>query len=231
VSNVPNATVSSAATGGNGGGCFSQCASGAGGSASAQATSVASGQATVSSFARGGDGGLNSGFVFNGIIARSGGSASLTAFGSSATGATVTVTGTAIGGNGLNAFLNAARSVGYLLERDKAWIGSWEAQRTKAEEALQTLMTDMRDASVHDGRTETTVRSYKVPIIIAPPNPSQVHARRAYVLSLQGSGPWTTSDVHYVQLNGSEQEAVAACEQYEGYLTKFVQDFIDKHPE
>jgi hypothetical protein len=32
-------------------------------------------------------------------------------------------------------------------------------------------------------------------------------------------------------LNGSEQEAVAVCEQYVDYLTKFVQDFIDKHPE
>src|SRR5258708_28652868 len=84
----------------------------------------------------------------------------------------------------LNAFLNAVRSVGLLLERDKAWIGSWEAQRTKAEEALQTLMKDLRDASVHEGRTATTVRSYKVPIIKAPPNPSQVHARRPYALSL-----------------------------------------------
>jgi hypothetical protein len=131
----------------------------------------------------------------------------------------------------LNALLNAARSVEYLLERDKGWIRSWKAQRTKAEEALQTLMKDLRDASVHEGRTETTIRSKEVPIPLSL-DPYQIHALRAYALSLrQGGGPWTTSDVHYVQSNGSEQEAVAACEQYVGYLTKFVQDFIDKHPE
>jgi Transposase domain (DUF772) len=68
--------------------------------------------------------------------------------------------------------------------------------------------------------------------LTAPPSPYQVHALRAYALSLrQSGGPWTTSDVHYVQLNGSEQEVVALCEQYVDYLTKFVQDFIDKHPE
>jgi hypothetical protein len=136
----------------------------------------------------------------------------------------------------LNAFLNAARSVGWVLESEEpekyeAWIGSWEAQRAEAEDALHALMKGMRNTSVHEGPTETTIRSEEVPIIVAPPNPSQVHARRAYVLSLQGGGPWTISDVHYVQLNGSEQEAVAVCEQYVDYLTKFVQDFIDKHPE
>ena len=113
----------------------------------------------------------------------------------------------------------------------KAWIGPWEAQRTKAEEALRTLMTGMRNTSVHEGPIETTIRSKEVPIIVAP-SPYQVHALRAYTLSLtQGGGPWTISDVHYVQLNGSEQEVVAVCEQYVDHLTKLVQDFIDKHPE
>jgi hypothetical protein len=113
----------------------------------------------------------------------------------------------------------------------KAWIGSWEAQRAKAEDALQALMKDKRNTSVHEGRTETTIRSQEVPIIVAPP-PYQVHALRAYALSLrQGGGPWTISDVHYVPLNGSEQEVVAVCEQYVDHLTKLVQDFIEKHPE
>jgi hypothetical protein len=74
----------------------------------------------------------------------------------------------------LNAFLNAARSVEWVLETEepkkyKAWIGSWEAQRAKAEAALQKLMKDMRDTSVHEGLTETTIRSEEVPIIVAPP--------------------------------------------------------------
>src|SRR5438445_7723748 len=52
-----------------------------------------------------------------------------------------------------------------------------------------------------------------------------------HVAADNGGGPWTSSDVHYVQLNGSEQEVVAACEQHLDHLTKLVQDFIDNHPE
>jgi hypothetical protein len=92
-------------------------------------------------------------------------------------------------------------------------------------------MMGKRNTSVHEGRTETTIRSEEIPIPLSL-DPYQVHALRAYALSLrQSGGPWTITDVHYVQLNGSEQEVVAVCEQYEDHLTKFVQDFIDKHPE
>ena len=136
----------------------------------------------------------------------------------------------------LNAFLNAAQGVTWVLKKEepkkyKAWIGSWKAQRAEAEAALRALMKDMRHTSVLEGRIKTTIRSEEVPIIVAPPSPYQVHALRAHALSLrQSGGPWTSSDVHYVQLNGSEQEVVAACEQYVDYLTKLVQDFVDKHP-
>jgi hypothetical protein len=90
----------------------------------------------------------------------------------------------------LNAFLNAATSVELILKKEepkkyKAWIGSWEAQRAKAEDALQELMRGKRNTSVHEGRTETTIRSEEVPIIVAPPSPYQVHALRAYGLSLR----------------------------------------------
>src|SRR5262245_9020487 len=135
----------------------------------------------------------------------------------------------------LNAFLNAARSVKWVLEAEEtekyqAWIGSWKAQH-EVEAALLKQMRKMRNISVHEGPIETTIRSEEVPIIVAP-SPYQVHALRAYTLSLtQGGGPWTISDVHYVQLNGSEQEVVTVCEQYVDHLTKLVQDFIDKHPE
>jgi hypothetical protein len=136
----------------------------------------------------------------------------------------------------LNAFLTAARSVRSILENEesekyRAWIGPWEAQH-EAEAALLEQMRKIRNISVHEGHIETTTRSKEVPIIVAPPDPYQVHALRAYALSLrQGGGPWTISDVHYVQLNGSEQEVVALCEQYVDALAKLVQDFIDKHPE
>jgi hypothetical protein len=75
------------------------------------------------------------------------------------------------------------------------------------------------------------VRSERTPISVSP-DPYQVHALRARSLSLsQGGGPWTISDVHFVELNGSEQEIVAVCEQYVIHLTRLVQDFIHKHPE
>jgi hypothetical protein len=129
----------------------------------------------------------------------------------------------------LNAFLNAARSVTSVLEKEEP---EKYNERAEAEDALRALIRRMRNISVHEGRIETTIRSEEVPIIVAPPSPYQVHALRAQALSLrQGGGPWTISDVHYVHLNGSEQEVVAACEQYVDYLAKLVQDFIDKHPE
>src|ERR1700730_1224637 len=129
----------------------------------------------------------------------------------------------------LNAFLNAARSVTLVLEKEEP---EKYNERAEAEDALRALMRRMRNISVHEGRIETTIRSEEVPIIVAPPSPYQVHALRAQALSLrQGGGPWTISDVHYVQLNGSEQEVGAACEQYVDYLTRLVQDFIDKHSE
>src|SRR5262249_5837678 len=121
----------------------------------------------------------------------------------------------------LNAFLNAARSVTLVLEKEEPEYN----ERAEAEDALRALMRRMRNKSVHEGRIETTIRSEEVPIIVAPPSPYQVHALRAQALSLrQSGGPWTISDVHYVQLNGSEQEVVAACEQYVDHLTKLVQD-------
>jgi hypothetical protein len=136
----------------------------------------------------------------------------------------------------LNAFLNAARSVKLILKRQEtkkynAWIGSWEAQLTEAEDALVALAEDKRDTSVHEGLLETTIRSEEIPIPLSL-DPYQVHALRAYSLSLrQGGGPRTISDVHYVQSNGSEQEVVAMCEQYVDLLARLVQDFFDKHPE
>jgi hypothetical protein len=136
----------------------------------------------------------------------------------------------------LSAFVNAARSVPWVLQSEEsekydAWKGSWEAQRTEAENALLKLTKQMRNTSVHKGHIETRVRSERTPISVSP-DPYQVHALRARSLSLsQGGGPWTISDVHFVELNGSEQEIVAICEQYVTHLTRLVQDFIDKHPE
>ena len=88
VINVPNAFVSSTANGGTGGSCFAGCTGGNGGSATAGAIGIAFGQATVSATATGGTGGTGgNGFI---IPASSGGSATLSAFGSSEPGGTVT---------------------------------------------------------------------------------------------------------------------------------------------
>jgi hypothetical protein len=89
----------------------------------------------------------------------------------------------------------------------------------------------MRKTSVHQGHIETTTRTEEVPI---PFNYDayQTGALRHYALSLrQGGGPWTTRDLHFVELQGKEQEIVTVCEQYVEYLARLVKDFEDKHPQ
>jgi hypothetical protein len=97
---VLNASVSSTATGGNGGQTFDK--GGNGGSANAEAIGIALGQATVSAIAIGGNAaGFGQGFPgLAGSATLSSGGLGPAVFGSSSNGGTVTVSGTAIGGNG-----------------------------------------------------------------------------------------------------------------------------------
>ena len=135
----------------------------------------------------------------------------------------------------LSAFVNAARTVPWVLQSEEgekydAWIGSWEAKRTQEQQVLLSLITKMRNTSVHQGHIETTTRSEEVPIQTSP-DPYQIHALRVHALRLrEGGGPWTISDVHFVEL-GAEQEIVTVCEDYADHLTRLVQDFMDKHPQ
>jgi hypothetical protein len=136
----------------------------------------------------------------------------------------------------LSAFASAARSVTWVLqseEREKydAWSSSWDAQRLEEYHALLELTNDMRNSAVKRGRIETVSRSEEVAIPLNP-DPYQIHALRAYALSLrQGGGPRTHRDMHYVELEGKEQEIVIVCQRYVEFLTSLVQDFVDKHPE
>jgi hypothetical protein len=98
VINVPNASVSSSATGGDGGGKTFFNFAGNGGAANAQASGIALQKATVSAIAIGGNAGV--GFGLAGSATLSSGGLGPAVFGSSVNGGTVTVSGTAIGGNG-----------------------------------------------------------------------------------------------------------------------------------
>jgi hypothetical protein len=136
----------------------------------------------------------------------------------------------------LHAFIGAARSVTWVLqseEREKydAWVGLWDAQKSKAEKALQELTNDMRLSAVKRGHVETIARSEQVQIPIDP-NPYQIHSLRAYALQLrQGGGPWTTKEDHFVEFDGTEREITTVCEQYFQFLERLVNDFAAKHPE
>lgn len=136
----------------------------------------------------------------------------------------------------LSAFVNAARSVTWVLkseEKEKydAWVTSWDDQKTEAEKELLKLTNEMQISAVKRGRIETVSRSEEVSIPISPLDPYQVHALRFHALRLRvGGGPWTISDVHYVELQGKEQEIVTVCEQYVEFLARLVKDFVDKHP-
>lgn len=104
---VPNASVTSTASGGTGG-SSNTSAGGAGGNANAQAIGVALQAVNISAVATGGNGGSNfvAGNTLPPAASGNGGSATLTGsvgpavFGISINGGTVTVQGTAIGGNG-----------------------------------------------------------------------------------------------------------------------------------
>jgi hypothetical protein len=130
----------------------------------------------------------------------------------------------------LSAFLAAAKSVTSIVEReDKGWLRSWEEQLTDADDALKKLATDMRNDTVHEGRLETTSKEEVVPIPMTF-DPYQIHALRAYSLSLrQGGGPRTARKVHYIPLRGKEQEIVSICERYVELLARVVKDFEDGH--
>jgi hypothetical protein len=136
----------------------------------------------------------------------------------------------------LNAFVDAARSVTWVLQSEEkekydAWKSSWEAQISEAEKPLLKLTTDMRNSAVKRGHIETIARSEQVQIPIEP-NPYQPYTHRAYMLQLaQGGGPWTIREDHFVELNGTEREITTLCEQYVQFLQKLVNDFVEKHPE
>jgi hypothetical protein len=103
VINVPNASISATANGGPGGSCLVNCIGGNGGTANVQATAIARDQVTISAIATGGNGG--SFLSFGGSATLSSGGLGPAVFGSSATGGTVTVSGTAIGGSGASVSL------------------------------------------------------------------------------------------------------------------------------
>jgi hypothetical protein len=131
----------------------------------------------------------------------------------------------------LSAFLGAAQSVTWVIKgEDEAWLCSWQVRLSETEDdALKKLATDMRNATVHEGRLETTPRDEEVPIPTTL-DPYQIHALRAYSLSLrQGGGPWTTKQEHYVERQGKEQEIVGLCERYVKLLARLVKDFEDRH--
>jgi hypothetical protein len=104
VINVPNAFVDSRANGGSGGNSPVRVGFGGiggnAGSANAQASGIAQQQSSVAAVATGGNGGSGVGGGAGGSATLSSGGLGPAVFGSSATGGTVTVFGTAIGGDG-----------------------------------------------------------------------------------------------------------------------------------
>jgi hypothetical protein len=96
---------------------------------------------------------------------------------------------------------------------------------------LLELTNDMGNSAVKRGRhvsdTDRGLEGSQPPLI-----ERLFQSLRAYALSLrQGGRPWTHRDMHYVELEGKEQEIVIVCQRYVEFLTSLVQDFVDKHPE
>jgi hypothetical protein len=107
----------------------------------------------------------------------------------------------------LSAFLNAAYSVGELIERKKKW---WR-KLNRADQALYKLMMpEMRGDIVHRGHVETTQKTDTVPIRFDTTDRVQ-----GFFINHGLFGEATTHAVtHSVKLDGKERELVGLCEEY-----------------
>jgi hypothetical protein len=107
----------------------------------------------------------------------------------------------------LSAFLTAARSVTDLMPRIGQDI---RPKLNNAEKKLHELYCNLRNASVHDGRIETTPGTKRV---VLPPDPG---------LSSMFGDVFTYAETHSVELNGKACEVVEVSQEYFDLLKREV---------
>jgi len=116
----------------------------------------------------------------------------------------------------LDAFLNAARSVGKLLERKRPKkTPEWWKLLNPADRALHDRIWDMRDETVYAGQVETNQHTEEVEVRFEPT--SYLHGTIVHVgfgFRDQFGKEKTTVETHSVKLLDTEREVAGLCEEY-----------------
>jgi hypothetical protein len=137
----------------------------------------------------------------------------------------------------LSAFLGAARSVSFVLQKEEkqkydAWFPSWKAALTSDETRLFKFMANQRTAEVKLTGAEKTSDLEQV-LIRELPQENRSHPAYGYGVH-DLSAPWTDPAtvgivVHYFTIDDSPQKVVDICALYLQLLERLVQDFINSH--
>jgi hypothetical protein len=114
----------------------------------------------------------------------------------------------------LNAFLNAARSMGKMMARKSP---NWWGLLGTADRALHNRIWNMRDETVYEGRTETIVQTNEVPV-----RPSH-HPEGFLFDQSQFGGVTTYAHTHAINLGSKEHDLVELCSQYLEILIRELQ--------
>jgi hypothetical protein len=118
----------------------------------------------------------------------------------------------------LDAFLNAARSVGKLLERKKP---KWWDSLAKADLDLHDQIWDMRDDAVYAGQIQTNRKTEEVEVPLEPTYDVRAQVVHSAMSSQSMFGPVTTRiEMQSVNVSGNDREVVALCEDYLALLER-----------
>jgi hypothetical protein len=141
----------------------------------------------------------------------------------------------------LSAFVSAARSVGYVLQKEEkkkydVWFPSWERSLTSEERKLLKFMNRQRVAEVHSEGAETTAELEYIPIVELRQDRFGHPAYGLHVFEPPlplGQPPSTPPSigrpVHYFTIDGNPEKVVEVCGLYLQLSERLVHDFIEAH--
>ena len=143
----------------------------------------------------------------------------------------------------LSAFLSAARSVTFVLQKEfgnrtayDEWRDRWFETHSE-EKGLFEFMNSRRRKSVHQGITGHRTKQETIPLTlieVMSSGPSRGHLAYYgfHYYGPLGVEPHTIerTTYHFDFIGGSEEEVVATCSRYITFVEQFVSDFTKAHP-
>jgi hypothetical protein len=141
-------------------------------------------------------------------------------------------------GHYLSAFITAARSVPWVLQKEetekyRAWISEWDATLTTEDKEFLKFTNDRRTDEIHGKGAETDVTWEEVSIFRLPTDQAnQFHvsdgAIRFQSLALGQTPPTVSRAVHHF-IEGRQLNVIATCQRWLEYLEKLVREFVKAH--